>query len=64
VTAKRTHASFLLRILKRGFQNVVNRRVDLPLGRINFDSASTTVHDSCPLAAVRGDVEKFRTHGE
>jgi hypothetical protein len=43
---------------------LVNRCVDLFLGGINFYSASTAVHDSSPLVAVRGDVEKLRTHSE
>lgn len=53
MAAKRANAPFLLRILERGFQNLVNDSVDLLFGGIEFDAAPTTVHDDPLLIAVR-----------
>jgi len=48
MATKRTHSSFLFRILKRSLQNFFNRSTDLLLRGIELDSASTTVHASSP----------------
>jgi hypothetical protein len=44
VAAQGTDAALVMGVLKRGSQNLVNRSIDLFFGRIEFDSAATTVH--------------------
>jgi hypothetical protein len=44
VTTQWAHASFFLRILERDLQDLVNDGIDLLFGRIEFDTAASTVH--------------------
>jgi hypothetical protein len=44
VATEWANASLLLRILEGGFQNLVDRSIDLLFGRIEFNATAATIH--------------------
>jgi hypothetical protein len=52
MATKGTDTSFLLRVLKRNFEDLVNSSVDLLFGGSEFDAASTTIHCNSPRIAM------------